>query len=78
MKARAPSEIFKAGRVTVSIWFNEETKNGKSVKIPNIVFDRYYKENGKLIYTRHFSKIDLLDLKEAVEKAYKFLCDNHL
>lgn len=69
-----PEKVFKQGSCSASIFSNEIQRNGRSIEIPKVSFQKRYKDKDGNWKTS--SSLDLNDLPKAViclSKAYDFL-----
>jgi hypothetical protein len=69
-----PEKVFRQGSCSASIFANEITRNGKSIAVPKVSFQKRYKDKSGEWKTS--SSLDVNDLPKAViclSKAYDYL-----
>ena len=69
-----PVKKFNADAVSVSVWENEKTINGKEQVLQSISIQRAFKDkDGEWQHSSSFRKNDLPNLVLAVQKAFEYL-----
>lgn len=72
-----PEKKFRAGAVSITVWKNSTTKDGKPVEYRTISLGRSYKKNGQWQNTTASVRVnDLPKLSIMIEEAYKYLIMN--
>lgn len=69
-----PTKTFRSGAVSASIFLNERKKDGETVEIPSIQFQRGYTDKeGKWHHTNSLNYRDVPGAILVLSKAYEFL-----
>lgn len=71
-----PEKKFKAGAVSVTVWSNPITKDGKSGEYKTISLGRSYKKGGNWQNTQTLRISDIPKATVALQEAYKYLVIN--
>lgn len=68
-----PVKKYRCGPVSIAIWQNSKTVNGKEVIFDSITFEKAYLSNDGWQYTTSFSPEDLPRLQMLATEAYRYL-----
>ena len=68
-----PEKTFRQGSVSASVFVNEVTGNGKTIKMPKVVAQKSYKAEDGWKTTNSYGINDLPKLIVAASKAYDYL-----
>ncbi len=68
-----PEKKFSCGSISASIWANNKTVSGDTVKFYSVTINKAYKEGEEWKYTNSFNIEDLPKVALVANEAYKYV-----
>ena len=68
-----PEKKFSCGPISASIWANNRTANGETVKFYSVTINKTYKEDEDWKHTNSFDIEDLPKVALVATEAYKYI-----
>ena len=73
LEKRKPVKVFRHGRCSACIFFNQVVRNGETVELPSVSFAKLYTRQGRLRATSSLHQEDLTAAILVIGQAYEWL-----